>query len=159
MIPTQDPDCQRRPHARRPNFWFLAAALGSSLAGGAFAGSGTATTAPAFDVSWHSASGAGGGISGSCLFEVASSIGQPVVGPAQGGAFTVISGFLPDRDDADACGITDLDCSGMTDGGDLAIVVLNWGECACGAGCQGDIDWSGVVDGGDLSVVLLNWGE
>ncbi len=49
----------------------------------------------------------------------------------------------------------DLDNSGSVDGGDLGLLLLDFGPCA---GCVSDIDGSGTVDGGDLGLLLLNFG-
>ena len=48
----------------------------------------------------------------------------------------------------------DLDGSGTVDGGDLGILLGNWG----GTGI-GDIDGSGAVDGADLGMLLSAWGS
>ncbi|MCE9618495.1 MAG: hypothetical protein K8R92_01130 [Planctomycetes bacterium] len=50
----------------------------------------------------------------------------------------------------------DLDGSGEVDGGDLGLVLLDFGPCP---GCTTDLDGSGEVDGGDLGLVLLNFGS
>ena len=105
-----------------------AAALAGCLLPQAFAASGTGTPTPTFEITSFCTTSAGGGISSGCNFEIAATVGQAVVGPIQGGDFSAVSGFTPDRDDADACQPTDLDCSGITDGGDLAIVVLKIGR-------------------------------
>lgn len=46
----------------------------------------------------------------------------------------------------------DLDGDGDVDGGDLGLLLLQWG----GPG-SGDLDGDGVVDGGDLGLLLLAW--
>lgn len=56
-----------------------------------------------------------------------------------------------------SCAPTDLNCDGRIDGGDIAVVVLNWGQCPCGSGCEGDIDQNGYVDAGDISLISLDW--
>ena len=48
----------------------------------------------------------------------------------------------------------DLDGSGTVDGGDLGILLGNWG----GSGV-GDIDGSGLIDGSDLGMLLSAWGS
>ena len=48
----------------------------------------------------------------------------------------------------------DLDGSGYVDGGDLAILLMEYG----GSGGLADFDGSGLVDGGDLAVMLLYYG-
>lgn len=71
----------------------------------------------------------------------------------------ILTGIATDRDgdgvpdDCLACA-GDLDGSGATDGGDLTIILANWG----GKGI-GDLDGNGVVDGGDLTIVLAGWGD
>ena len=46
----------------------------------------------------------------------------------------------------------DLNGDGAVNGGDLALLLNNWG----GSGA-GDIDGSGTVDGGDLARLLGSW--
>ena len=46
----------------------------------------------------------------------------------------------------------DLDGDGTVGAGDLAVQLLNFGECA-----RGDLDDSGSVDGGDVALLLLQW--
>jgi hypothetical protein len=46
----------------------------------------------------------------------------------------------------------DLDGDGSVGGGDLSVLLLDFGPCA---GCASDLDGSGTVDSGDLSVLLL----
>ena len=58
------------------------------------------------------------------------------------------------NDPAPACP-TDLDGNGLTDGGDLAVVLGSWGSCSA---CAADLDGSSSVDGGDLAVLLGSWG-
>ena len=48
----------------------------------------------------------------------------------------------------------DLDGSGEVDGGDLAILLMEYG----GSGGLADFDGSGLVDGGDIAVLLLYYG-
>jgi len=50
----------------------------------------------------------------------------------------------------------DLDGSGTVDSADVALVLLDSGDCA---GCPTDLDGSGVVDSGDVAFVLLNSGS
>ncbi len=52
-----------------------------------------------------------------------------------------------------AC-LGDLDGNGTVDGGDLGVMLLNWG----GTGAA-DLNGDGVVDGSDLGILLLNWGK
>ncbi|MCE9620596.1 MAG: hypothetical protein K8R92_11915 [Planctomycetes bacterium] len=49
----------------------------------------------------------------------------------------------------------DLDGSGEVDGGDIGLVLLDFGPCP---GCTTDLDESGEVDGGDIGLVLLSFG-
>ncbi len=56
-------------------------------------------------------------------------------------------------DDPVACP-GDLDGNGTVDGGDLGLLLSNWGT----PGPVGDLDGSGAVDGGDLGAMLLGWG-
>jgi len=54
----------------------------------------------------------------------------------------------------------DIDGSGLVDGGDLAVILGQWGPTMCAAPipCPGDLDGSGVIDGSDLAIVLGAWG-
>jgi mono/diheme cytochrome c family protein len=53
----------------------------------------------------------------------------------------------------------DLNCDGVVDGGDLLILLSNWGTCPSGPGaCIADLNDSGIVDGADLLILLSNWG-
>ena len=55
-----------------------------------------------------------------------------------------------------ACSVLgDLDGDGSVGGGDLALLLLDYGPCV---GCPGDLDGTGVVDGGDIALVLLEFG-
>jgi hypothetical protein len=47
----------------------------------------------------------------------------------------------------------DIDGDGSVNGGDLALLLGNWG----GTG-TGDIDRDGTVTGGDLALLLGDWG-
>lgn len=58
-------------------------------------------------------------------------------------------------DTVPACLATDLDCSGVVDGGDVAIALLDFGPCA---GCPSDIDATGTVDFGDIALIMLDFG-
>ncbi|MCE9619581.1 MAG: hypothetical protein K8R92_06705 [Planctomycetes bacterium] len=49
----------------------------------------------------------------------------------------------------------DLDGSGEVDGGDVGLVLLDFGPCP---GCSTDLDGSGEIDGGDIGLVLLEFG-
>jgi hypothetical protein len=62
--------------------------------------------------------------------------------------------------DSDANGVpdicerpTDVNRDGVVNGGDLALILDNWG----GTG-TGDVDGDGTVGGGDLTLVLNDWG-
>jgi hypothetical protein len=48
----------------------------------------------------------------------------------------------------------DLDGDGIVGGGDLGVMLNNWG-----AGGSGDFDGDGVVNGRDLGVLLSSWGQ
>ena len=48
----------------------------------------------------------------------------------------------------------DLDGSGTVDGGDIGVLLLDWGQTG-----PADLDRSGAVDGGDIGVLLLEWGD
>lgn len=51
----------------------------------------------------------------------------------------------------------DLDCDGLVDAVDLAVVLGAWGTCEFAAPCAADVNHDGVVDAVDLSVVLGAW--
>ena len=52
-----------------------------------------------------------------------------------------------------ACGIEgDLDGDGSVGGGDLSVLLLDFGPCA---GCVSDLDGNGMVDSGDIAFLLL----
>lgn len=56
------------------------------------------------------------------------------------------------------CSMTsDLDGDGMIGGGDLLILLANWGPCSAGTQCAGDIDGNTLVDGNDLLMLLSEW--
>jgi hypothetical protein len=46
----------------------------------------------------------------------------------------------------------DLDGNGIVDGGDVGLLLLQFGSCS---GCSGDLDGNGTVDSGDLGLMLL----
>jgi hypothetical protein len=50
---------------------------------------------------------------------------------------------------------TDLDGSGEVDGGDIGLLLLDFGLCP---GCPSDLDGSGEVDGADIGLMLLDFG-
>ena len=53
------------------------------------------------------------------------------------------------------CGIEgDLDGDGAVGGGDLSILLLDFGPCA-GSPCPSDLDGNGTVDSGDIAFLLL----
>lgn len=49
---------------------------------------------------------------------------------------------------------TDVDGDGAVNGGDISLLLLNFGDCAC---CPEDVDESGSVDAGDVSLILLDF--
>ena len=53
------------------------------------------------------------------------------------------------------CAQADLNCDGIVDGMDLAIVLGSWGPCV---DCLGDVNDDGIVDGVDIAIILGNWG-
>ena len=62
--------------------------------------------------------------------------------------------FVWTLEDDDTCP-NDLDGSGVTDFGDLLMVLDAWGDKDSPA----DVDGSGVVDFGDILVILEDWGN
>ncbi|MCP4013780.1 MAG: hypothetical protein GY728_11795, partial [Phycisphaeraceae bacterium] len=57
---------------------------------------------------------------------------------------------------SDACP-TDLDLNGITDGGDLGVFFVHWGECQV-EDCPADFNDDEVVDGIDLGILFSAWG-
>ncbi|MCA9286332.1 MAG: hypothetical protein KDA22_13995 [Phycisphaerales bacterium] len=53
----------------------------------------------------------------------------------------------------------DLDGDCTVGGGDIGILLADWGPCPVGGTCQSDLDGDGVVGGSDLGVLLAAWGE
>ena len=49
----------------------------------------------------------------------------------------------------------DLNLDGRVDGGDLAVLLGNWGNCGS---CAADMDLNGQINGLDLAVLLAAWG-
>ena len=50
----------------------------------------------------------------------------------------------------------DLNGDFKVDGGDLGMILGDWGACG---GCPTDLDGNGLVDGGDLGLFLSSWGD
>ena len=50
----------------------------------------------------------------------------------------------------------DLNDDDRVDGGDLALLLSDWGDCS---GCPTDFDRDGIVGGSDMAVILGYWGE
>ena len=59
---------------------------------------------------------------------------------------TVISSFT-------IAPLADIDQDGSVNSGDLSLMLLSFGECAC---CPEDLDESGSVDGGDIAILPLD---
>ena len=53
----------------------------------------------------------------------------------------------------------DLDGNGLVDAGDIAVLLLAFGDCAVAADCPADLDRNGLVDSGDIGVMLLLFGS
>jgi agmatine deiminase len=53
----------------------------------------------------------------------------------------------------------DLDGNGLVDAGDIAVLLLGFGDCAVAADCLADLDRSGSVDAGDIGLMLLLFGS
>jgi hypothetical protein len=66
--------------------------------------------------------------------------------------------LLVEVEDSSKCAPADLDCNGVVDGADLAILLGAWGPCADCDDCDADLDGSCEVDGADLAILLGNWG-
>jgi len=106
-----------------------------------------------FELAWSSLD-ASGGKCGHDGYELAWTAGQHDTGLSLGGGFSLQSGYWTGSP-GQFCHAADLNCDGAIDGGDLAIVLGSWGQCA---GCIADIDGDGVVGGADLAAVLGAWG-
>ncbi len=109
-----------------------------------------------YEISSSTHSG-GGGLSSGGEFSVVGTVGQAATGPIQGGAFKFLSGYL-----ATECVVyelADLNFDGVTDGVDLGMMLINWGDCPDSkAGCAGDINYDGTTDASDLGLMLVDWG-
>lgn len=154
------PHMASRNHARnltRPGRR-ASACIGVLACVAAIVGSAHAATPPDFDLVGGCAT-AGGGTSSGGEFSVSATIGETAAGSTSGGTFDCSSGVLNTTADGTQCEPSDLDCSGSTDGGDLGIVLLNWGPCDGNVpGCVGDIDLNGFIDAGDIAMIMLGWG-
>jgi hypothetical protein len=53
----------------------------------------------------------------------------------------------------------DLDGNGVVDAGDIAVMLLAFGECTVAADCPADLDRNGLVDSGDIGLMLLLFGS
>jgi probable HAF family extracellular repeat protein len=53
----------------------------------------------------------------------------------------------------------DLNDDGKVDGGDLGLLLGDWGTVSPGTDPQADLNDDGQVDGGDLGLLLASWGE
>ena len=66
-------------------------------------------------------------------------------------ADTNANGRIDTCDQADG----DMDLNGIVDTADIALLLLDFGDCA---GCPADFDGNGVVDNADIALLLLNFG-
>lgn len=57
------------------------------------------------------------------------------------------------------CDAADLNCDGVIDGGDLAMLLAAWGACGDPDACPADLSGDGNVDGGDLAILLAAWSD
>lgn len=58
-----------------------------------------------------------------------------------------------------ACSAADFDNNGSVDGGDLAFLLVNWGNCPTPpTPCQADLNGDSVVDAQDEAILLALWG-
>jgi len=79
-----------------------------------------------------------------------------VVDQGSGGTSGQIFKIVPPTGDTSCeppCEPSDLDCNGVVNGADLALLLSNWGAAG-----TGDIDDNGIVNGADLAQLLSNWG-
>ena len=51
----------------------------------------------------------------------------------------------------------DLDLDGTVGGGDLTLLLADWGGCP--EGCPGDLDGDGMIGGADVTLLLAGWGR
>lgn len=109
-----------------------------------------------YSLAWHTVDGGGVTFSTGGAFTLGGTIGQPDAGPVMsGGEFQLIGGFWA----AATSGVPvtcaeDLNDDGVVNGGDLGLLLGNWG----GAGL-GDLTGNGTVDGADLGILLSAWGD
>ena len=52
----------------------------------------------------------------------------------------------------------DLNGDDIVDGGDLTILLGEWGPCPAGTACIADMNGDSLVDGADLNLILGGWG-
>ena len=73
------------------------------------------------------------------------------------GTGSVVEAAIDDLEVSDiACLLEgDLDGDGSVGGGDLAVMLLDYGPCQ---GCPSDLDGNAMVDGGDIAYLLLLFG-
>ena len=64
--------------------------------------------------------------------------------------------FIVEFEPDDTPCLGDIDGNGVVNGGDLGLVLGDWGPCP--KGCAGDINGDGVVNGADLGLLLGAWG-
>ena len=74
----------------------------------------------------------------------------------RGAAGLIACGLCSSAPGTSECPV-DLDGSGRIDGGDLALVLADWGPC--GTPCPADFDEDGAIGGTDLARLLTAWGR
>lgn len=79
----------------------------------------------------------------------------------EGGSRDHNANGIPDECEEGSCR-ADLNQDGVVSGGDLGLLLINWGMCPedpdPDAVCLGDLDLNGTVNGGDLGIFCSSWG-
>jgi len=127
--------------------------LGSSLAALLLAFGASSPAFGSLAILWYTIDGGGATYSSNGGLSLGGTIGQPDAGPAMvGGTFSLSGGFWKRPPPTFACP-ADLDGNGVVDGGDLGLLLGQWGTDG-----SADFDGNGVVNGADLGILLGAWG-
>jgi len=95
------------------------------------------------------------GIPDYCSLADCDSDGIRDVGEIVGGAADINHNGIPDTCEC----LGDIYVDQRIDGGDLGVLLANWGPATSSAASRAcDIDRDGVVNGADLGILLANWG-
>jgi hypothetical protein len=106
-----------------------------------------------FAILWSTIDCGGATYSSSGSLSLGGTIGQPDAGVVlTGGSLSLTGGFWRVQQAGPPCP-ADLDGNGVVDGGDLGLLLGQWGTAG-----SADFDQTGIVDGADLGVLLGAWG-